>query len=197
MEHGQTGSSRLEKLKGRESYRNVWDSPILETATRDLPYFCLALWCAPCVSYHLRRRALYNDMTKYQCCGGYFPCSGNCGESHSPEACLCAEVTCCFPTSVVATRSILQDEFNIQNTKCDNCLIAAMFFAQQAACMLGCLARITGSGQIAQLAQYAYCIAEGLYVGVCTCMQTQHKIQLDKRDEYINPMQAPSTQQMS
>lgn len=186
----------MEKLKARESYRNIWDSPLMDTAQRDLPYFCFALWCAPCASYHMRSRALYNDLSKYKCCGGYFPCSGNCGEHHAPEACLCAEVTCCFPTSVAATRSMLQDELNIQNTKCDNCLIAAMFFTQQAACMLSCLARITGSGEIGELAHHMYCLADGLYVSVCACMQTQHKVQLDKRDEFTNPMQVPKIQQM-
>ncbi|CAI0476137.1 unnamed protein product, partial [Linum tenue] len=53
---------------------------------------CLALWCGPCVSYLLRKRALYNDMSRYVCCAGYMPCSGRCGESKCPEFCLCTEV---------------------------------------------------------------------------------------------------------
>jgi hypothetical protein len=34
-----------------------------------------------------------------------------------------AQVCCCFGTSVSSTRYLLQDEFNIQTTPCDNCII--------------------------------------------------------------------------
>jgi hypothetical protein len=33
-------------------------------------------------------------------------------------------VFCCFGNSVASTRFLLQDEFNIQTTQCDNCTIA-------------------------------------------------------------------------
>uniref|UniRef100_A0A452YRW4 Uncharacterized protein n=1 Tax=Aegilops tauschii subsp. strangulata TaxID=200361 RepID=A0A452YRW4_AEGTS len=84
---------------------------------------CLSLWCGPCVSYMLRRRALYNDMSRYVCCAGYMPCSGRCGESKCPELCLATEAFLCFGSSVASTRFLLQDEFNIQTTQCDNCII--------------------------------------------------------------------------
>jgi hypothetical protein len=51
------------------------------------------------------------------------PCSGKCGESQCPELCLATEVFCCFGNSVASTRFLLQDEFNIQTTQCDNCII--------------------------------------------------------------------------
>jgi len=51
------------------------------------------------------------------------PCSGKCGESKCPEVCLATEVFCCFGNSVASTRFLLQDEFNIQTTQCDNCVI--------------------------------------------------------------------------
>lgn len=88
---------------------------------------------------------------RYVCCAGYMPCSGRCGESKCPELCLATEVracvrdTCvlvplgvllifssdqpdfqaflCFGSSVASTRFLLQDEFNIQTTQCDNCII--------------------------------------------------------------------------
>lgn len=75
---------------------------------------------APCASYLLRKRALYNDMSRlfrtfmyidiyqfqfdrlslkvsslshrYTCCAGYMPCSGSCGESKCPQLCLASEV---------------------------------------------------------------------------------------------------------
>ena len=42
--------------------------------------------------------------------------------------CICVffhfvQVFCCFGNSVASTRFLLQDEFNIQTTKCDNCII--------------------------------------------------------------------------
>lgn len=55
-----------------------------------------------CASYQLRKQALYNDMRRYTCCNGMFPCSGSMGEQKSPECCLCMEVhnwmnTCGLP----------------------------------------------------------------------------------------------------
>ncbi|KAG6481037.1 hypothetical protein ZIOFF_057628 [Zingiber officinale] len=72
----------------------------------------------------LRKRALYNDMSRYVCCAGYVRCSGNCGESRCPELCLATEVFLCFGNSVASTLFLLQDEFNIKTTQCDNnCII--------------------------------------------------------------------------
>nr|XP_016509421.1 PREDICTED: uncharacterized protein LOC107826891 [Nicotiana tabacum] len=84
----------------------------------------------------------------YTCCGGYMPCSGRCGESHCPELCLCTEVFLCFANSVASTRFMLQDEFNLQTTKCDNCIIGFMFCLQQVACIFSCIACITGSNEL-------------------------------------------------
>lgn len=36
---------------------------------------------------------------------------------------FCCQVFFCFGTSVASTRFMLQDEFNLQTTKCDNCII--------------------------------------------------------------------------
>lgn len=37
--------------------------------------------------------------------------------------CLISQVFLCFGNSVASTRFLLQDEFNIQTTQCDNCII--------------------------------------------------------------------------
>jgi hypothetical protein len=125
----------IEKMQLRQGYRNVWHTDLTNAVAADLPWCCLSLWWwvgghasagfpnGPCVSYMLRRRALYNDMSRYVCCAGYMPCSGKCGESQCPEVCLATEVFCCFGNSVASTRFLLQDEFNIQTTQCDNCII--------------------------------------------------------------------------
>ncbi|KAK3429226.1 hypothetical protein EUGRSUZ_E00640 [Eucalyptus grandis] len=189
----------LESLKARQNYRNIWRTDLVHTVQEDIPFCCFATWCGPCASYLLRRRALYDDMSRYVCCAGYMPCSGRCGESQFPELCLAAEVICCFGYSVGSTRFLLQDEFNIQTTQCDNCIIATMIILNQVACVFSIIAMICGNSQIQQASQMLSCLANTVYCTVCACMQTQHKIEMDKRDGLFNdaPMFAPQFQQMS
>ncbi|KAL2635989.1 hypothetical protein R1flu_007468 [Riccia fluitans] len=189
----------LQKLQLRQQYRNLWHSDLMGTMTTDCPYFCFALWCSPCASYLLRKRALYNDMSRYTCCAGYLPCSGQCGESKCPEACLCAEVWCCFSNSVASTRWLLQDEFNIQTTKCDNCIIGFMVCLQQLACIFSIIACIIGGDELEAASNLLNCAADAVYCTVCGCMQTQHKIEMDKRDGKFggDPMQPPQPPVMS
>ncbi|XP_078441926.1 uncharacterized protein LOC144711768 [Wolffia australiana] len=190
----------LDKMKGRQEYRNLWHADLLSAPSADVPYCCLAFWCAPCVSYLLRKRALYNDMSRYTCCAGYLPCSGRCGESKCPEFCLCTEVVLCFANSVASTRFLLQDEFNIQTTKCDNCIIFCMIGLQQLACIFSIIAICIGGDELADAAQILNCFADAVYCTVCACMQTQHKIEMDKRDGKFGPapvMAVPPMQQMS
>ena len=81
-----------------------------------------------CASYQLRKRALHDNMGNYQCCGGYHPCAQrNClNEQSCPEVCLAAEVMCCFPSSVMSTRLMLQHEMQIGNSECDNNLLCCI-----------------------------------------------------------------------
>ncbi|WCJ26335.1 PLAC8 family protein [Euphorbia peplus] len=191
--------AHLDKMQQRQSYRNLWHTDLMRTIQVDPPYCCLSFWCGPCVSYLLRKRALYNDMSRYVCCAGYMPCSGRCGESKCPEFCLATEVFCCFGNSVASTRFLLQDEFNIQTTKCDNCIIGFMFCLQQVACIFSIVAMIVGSDEISEASQLLSCLSDMVYCTVCACMQTQHKVELDKRDGKLGPqvMAIPPVQQMS
>ncbi|MCO5602468.1 hypothetical protein L7F22_056600 [Adiantum nelumboides] len=195
--HTTMGKFSMEKMEARQTYGNVWHTDLMGTMSADCSYFCFALWCSPCASYLLRKRALYEDMSRYVCCAGYMPCSGSCGESKCPEFCLCTEVWCCFANSVQSTRFLLQDEFNIQTTKCDNCIIGFMFCLQQIACIFSIVAAIVGGGELNEAADLLSCLANAVYCSVCACMQTQHKVELDKRDGKFGPMQAPPSQQMS
>ncbi|GMH17266.1 hypothetical protein Nepgr_019107 [Nepenthes gracilis] len=193
-------SAQMEKMMARQNYRNVWHVDLIGATGADTLYCCFAMWCAPCASYLLRKRALYNDLTRYTCCAGYMPCSGRCGESNCPELCLCTEVFCCFANSVASTRFLLQDEFNLQTTQCDNCIIGFMFCLQQLACIFSLIACLTGNEEISDAADCLNCMANSVYCTVCACMQTQHKIEMDKRDGKFGPqpaMAAPPVQQMS
>ncbi|GAB4857413.1 hypothetical protein Ancab_015322 [Ancistrocladus abbreviatus] len=189
----------LEKMQLRQNYRNLWHTDLLHTLEADTPYFCFALWCAPCASYLLRKRALYDDMSRYVCCAGYMPCSGRCGESQCPEVCLATEVFCCFGTSVASTRFLLQDEFNIQTTQCDNCIIGFVFCLQQLACIFSIVAMVVRSHGISEASQTLSFGADFVYWTVCACMQTQHKVEMDKRDGKFGPqpMAVPPVQQMA
>ncbi|XP_022773196.1 uncharacterized protein LOC111315605 [Durio zibethinus] len=189
----------LDKMKLRQNYRNLWHTDLMRTIQHDPPYCCFAFCCGPCASYMLRKRALYNDMSRYTCCAGYMPCSGRCGESKCPELCLFTEVFLCFGNSVASTRFLLQDEFNIQTTQCDNFIIGFMFCLQQVACIFSIVAMIVGSDEIREASQLLSCLADMVYCTVCACMQTQHKVEMDKRDGKFGPqpMAVPSVQHMS
>ncbi|XP_065864204.1 uncharacterized protein [Euphorbia lathyris] len=190
----------VEKMQLRQSYRNLWHTDLLSTIGADTPFCCFSLICGPCASYMMRKRALYDDMSRYVCCAGYVPCSGKCGERNCPEVCLCTEVFCCFANSVASTRFLLQDEFNIQTTQCDNCIIGFMICLQQLACICSLIACITGSDEIADLADMLTCLSDLAFCSVCPCIQTQHKVEMDKRDGKFGPhpvMAVPQMQQMS
>ena len=74
------------------------------------------------------------------------------------------QVFCCFAQSVASTRWMLQDEMHIQNTPCDNCLIGTMIFMQQLSCICNIVACISGSDEIAALADVVEG-APGSYLG--------------------------------
>lgn len=194
-----TSQDYMDKALLRRSYRNVWHTDLTNAIQADFSYCCLSLWCGPCVSYMLRRRALYNDMSRYVCCAGYMPCSGRCGESKCPELCLATEAFLCFGSSVASTRFLLQDEFNIQTTQCDNCIISFMFCLQQLACICSLVACIVGNQGISEASQAISCVSDAVYWTVCSCMQTQHKVEMDKRDGKLGgaAMTVPPMQQMS
>ena len=79
---------------------------------------CLSVFCPCCVSYHLRKRVLRGDMSRYLCCNGDWPCSGRCGEQSAPEFCLGLEVGgwvagagCCRRASNSAPRRLHAEQF--------------------------------------------------------------------------------------
>ncbi|GJZ93571.1 hypothetical protein Tco_0665636 [Tanacetum coccineum] len=171
--------AQLDKMQLRQSYRNVWHTDLMRTISADTPYCCFSLFCGPCVSYMLRKRALYNDMSRYTCCAGYMPCSGKCGESKCPELCLCTEFT------------HISDELLFSK--------GFMFCLQQLACICSLVACIVGNDELSDASQALNCLADIVYCTVCACMQTQHKVEMDKRDGKFGsqPMTVPPAQQMS
>lgn len=196
-----TKEQRYAKMELRgSSYNRHWKTDLKMATCADPGFCCVSAFCSCCVSYHLRKRVLRGDMSRYLCCNGDWPCSGRCGEQSSPELCLCLEVSCCFAQSVASTRWAIQDEMHLQNTKCDNCIIGTMIFAQYLACICWLAACISGNDVLNDLAQLTDMIADILWCSVCACMQTQHKVQLDERDSnpsiVVAPYAAPAPQAM-
>lgn len=183
-----------------KAYHRVWATDLMGTTGASPGYCCYSIWCPWCASYQLRKRALYGDMSRYLCCAGYLPCSGRCGEAKCPSCCLCLEVCICFNQSVASTRWMLQDEMHLSNTKCDNCIIATTVFFQYLSCIFSCIALcVDGMQEAACILDF---IADCMWCSMCACMQTQHKLQLDARDQDPNlvqplhPFMAPVQQQM-
>lgn len=204
----QTSSGNDEQRLARAQHPNEWRVGSLETPLRRPGAFCTAAACPWCMSYYLRKRALHGDMRRYVCCGGAFPCSGRCGEQKAPEFCLAMETACCFPSSVAVTRFMIQDEMvrvsfalhvngakgvaswfdalfasqGVRDSPTDTCLIATQFAIAQLACICSCAACITGSNEIASIANCLTCAADIGWCLLCGCLQAQHYDQLEARD---------------
>jgi len=117
-----------------------------------------------------------------------------------PELCLAAEVSLCFANSVVSTRYLIQDSMVVQNTQCDNCLVGFLVAMEELACIFRCAGEITGNPELEEAGMILTLSSDLTYCSVCSCMQTQHKVQLDARDsgEYVAPafMAVPQQQSM-
>lgn len=78
--------------------------------------------------------------------------------------CFCRpQAFCCFAQSVASTRFMTQDELQLQNTKCDNCLIGTMICLQYLSCFCDILACLTANDDIRQIAAAIDCIADVMW----------------------------------
>jgi len=69
---------------------------------------------------------------------------------------------------------MLQQEMQIQNSKCDDDLMCCITACECAACIISMFDE--------QYGDLAHTCADSIYYSTCACFQTQHKIQLDARD---------------
>lgn len=70
----------------------------------------------------------------------------------------------------------------LANTKTDACLFGTQFAIAQCACLCTIAACLTGSDEVAQLANCLTCIADAGYCLLCGCLQAQHYDALETRD---------------
>ncbi|KAB1210597.1 hypothetical protein CJ030_MR6G010893 [Morella rubra] len=81
-----------------------------------------------------------------------------------------------------------------------SCMQGFMFCLQQLACIFSIIACLSGNDELQEASQRLNCFADLTYCTVCACMQTQHKIEMDKRDGKFEPqpmMGVPPVQHMS
>ncbi len=178
-------SRNIDINEARKKFPNTWQTSLSRTMVVDPLYCCFTLLCPPCAAYFQRERILHNDWSHYVCCGGNLPCSGNCGESNCPRFCAALEVCCCFSMAVATTRYMIQDALQVQNTQCDNCIIFAVYCMQCLDCICRFTACMTEMPIFEEIACVIDRIADISYCVVCSCMQTQQMLELDKRDGAI------------
>lgn len=185
-------------LEARKKFPNAWATDLSWAVCADPLYWCFSSCCCGCAAYQQRKRVLLNDWNRYVCCGGMTPCSGNCCERRAPQLCLCLEVFLCFNMAVTTTRFMIQDALQVHNTPCDNCIIGTMFFAQYLACVCNLLACMTDMPVFEEATFITDRIADVLFWCVCSCMQTQQHVELNKRDKaLVIGTRAPGTQTMT
>ncbi|KAB1204911.1 hypothetical protein CJ030_MR7G015255, partial [Morella rubra] len=67
------------------------------------------------------------------------------------------------------------------------CTEGFMFCLQQLACIFSIIACLSGNDELQEASQRLNCFADLTYCTVCACLQTQHKIEMDKRDGKFEP----------
>jgi hypothetical protein len=97
-------------------------------------------------------------------------------------------VFCCTALSVSANRMLLQNQFRIQNSACDSCLIMTANICQLAVCLINCFAAIFGGGGVDP--EVKNCV-DCFFAMVMSCMQTQHHIEINHRGIGKVSAQAP------
>ncbi|KAL2348025.1 hypothetical protein Fmac_002025 [Flemingia macrophylla] len=174
---------QMETMEVRKNYRNLWHTDLLHTIQSDTPYCCFALWwfSQPQVSSKM------NSMVDTDIC--LVP------DTHVVLVTCPAVVTVEKVNSLNYAFAPSQFFGALLSPQCGVGLLSAvleafMFVLQQLACIFSIIALIVGNSEIQQASRFL----------VCACMQTQHKIEMDKRDENFGPQSAmgvPGVQQMS
>lgn len=92
---------------------------------------------------------------------------------------------------VVCSRSYF-DSQPPHSSRLVQCIIATTFALQYLACIFSCIAMFVNNDGVREAANILDLIADLLWVSMCSCMQTQHKLQLDARDRDPSLVQPPS-----
>jgi len=150
------------------------------------PCCCLCQLYNPCCTqWYLRRKALNYDMSKYECCQGYFKntmccccCENNCRSCTDccPTCCLCCEALFCNCCALNSTRFYVMDSRNLQSDPCDRKLIRCNNMIQCCSCLCNILACFIPACQDA--AWLTSCLANITYCSLSGCMAAQVSYEL-------------------
>lgn len=146
--------------------------------------WCFVQYCPltmGCAQYVLRKKALDNNMTQYQCFQGYFTIcccikGGSCNEESCPDFCLCLEGCCCNCCAISVTRIYIMDRYNLSSDPCDYRLIRINNCLQISACICSILSIFIG--EIRECTRLLNLIADCFYFTVTGCMTSQVRVRI-------------------
>ena len=176
----------------------------------NIPY----LWCTSCLFpcctlYKQRKYLLNNDMNKYICCNGIFPCTSCECVKECPGLCLTCEMCICPGCAASTNRNMMMNLYNISENAKDTCLFCINNICQCAMCLCGsqtaecvrnipiigsdisnvldCCGSIIGTNDENITKLFADCF----FCCICTCMlaQTENEIMQIKEN---NPFNVPT-----
>jgi hypothetical protein len=123
----------------------------------------------------LRHKILQGDMSKYQCCQGYFNCccfkAGSMGEDSCPHLCLCLESFFCNNLAVSSSRMYVMDKYKLSSDPCDYRLIRLNNMLQLLSCVCHIMAMF--DREFIRLVQLIDHVADLMYHLVASCMTAQ------------------------
>jgi hypothetical protein len=123
----------------------------------------------------LRHKVLEGDLSKYQCCQGYFNCccfkAGSMGEESCPLFCLCLESFFCNNLAVSSSRMYVMDKYQLSSDPCDYRLIRISNMLQVLSCVCHILAAF--DREFLRLVQLIDYLADLMYHIVSSCMTAQ------------------------
>lgn len=162
-----------------------WKTSLLGACCAE-PAFCafsVVPVTAPFAVYFLRKQALGEDLSTYQCFQGQGGCccaalGGRCGEAACPGLCLAVESTLCCPCATQATRAHVMHTLSVRPDPCDQTLMHLHGCLQCAGCLTWCAGRLAGSSTVASSGSAITLVADCLYWSLVGCMAAQVKHEL-------------------
>ena len=103
-------------VQGFNSYPHTWNLGLCNTICSEPCCLLASCFCFPCANYSIRKTALNRDLSNYRCFQGYYcgilacccPCQAECG-----SCCLLGESLLCPHVSVMSTRHLVQEKYNV------------------------------------------------------------------------------------
>uniref|UniRef100_A0A803MCR9 Uncharacterized protein n=1 Tax=Chenopodium quinoa TaxID=63459 RepID=A0A803MCR9_CHEQI len=175
----------IQKMEVRQNFRNLWHADLLRTVQADTPYMYVVQVICLAVVGVVKANALNFVLQLSYLQAQHIICG------REPPFVIHTLYSVLLLGETVALWFLtISAAFDLQGF---------MVCLNQIACIFSIVAMIVGSQEIQEASQLLNCLSDLVYCTVCACMQTQHKIEMDKRDGKFGPqpMAVPPVQQMS